>query len=433
MISRHKAQEYMARARKSLPGGISSGVRGTEQPCPMCYVRGKEARIFDLDGNEYIDYVLGQGPLILGHSPKPVIDAVTEQLSLGIIFAGQHEAEAELAELLQQIIPCAEMVRFNSTGSEAIHAALRLARAYTGKKKIIRFEGQYHGWFDNIFISYAPPLSKAGPREAPTPILGTSGQPESVLQDVIVLPWNDLSIFAKTVAAHRDEIAGVITEPAMLNNGGILPREGYLEGLRDVCTKNGIVLIFDEVITGFRMALGGAQTHYGVTPDLATYAKAMAGGFPLSAVVGKREIMSLISRGEVMHAGTYNSNPIVVAAGLATVKELAKDNGALYSQMFDLSEQLQHGLRQELAAAGFSAQVIRAGTVLYLNFTSMPTFRDYRDAANRDTETYARFLAALADRGVRTCARGIWFLSASHNREDVDFTLQAVKDALGSI
>lgn len=433
MFSRENTQKLMARAKHSLAGGVSSDVRLSEKPFPMFYSRGAGSRIYDADGNEYIDYVLGMGPLILGHSPKPVLDAVKEQLAKGIVYAGQHELEVELAEKLQQVVPCAELVRFNNTGSEAAHAALRLARAYTGRNRIIRFEGHYHGWFDNLLISSGPPLDKAGPREAPIPILGSHGQTESVLQDVIVLPWNDLALFARTVAAYRNEIAAVITEPVMLNNGGILPREGYLEGLRDICTKNGIVLIFDEVITGFRLAMGGAQTYFGITPDLAIFAKAIAAGFPLSAVVGKREIMSMISRGEVMHAGTYNSNPVVISASLATLTELARDNGAVYHHIFEVRDQLERGLRQLLGSKGIPAHVVGIGSLFYVSFTTMPGFRDYRDALNRDTATYGRFLTALADRGVRATSRGMWFISAAHTCEDAEFTLRAVKEALDVI
>jgi glutamate-1-semialdehyde 2,1-aminomutase len=219
----------------------------------------------------------------------------------------------------------------------------------------------------------------------------------------------------------------------MLNSGGIPPREGYLEGLRDVCSQNGIVLIFDEVITGFRLSLAGAQGLYGVTPDIAVFAKAMASGFPLSAVVGRREIMSMISRGEVMHAGTYNSNPVVVAAALATLDELAGEDGAVYRQMTEVREHLEQGIVQLLIAKGIPAQVIGAGTMFYVTFTSLPAFRDYRESLNQDVAAYDRFLRALADRGVRTTSRGIWFLSGAHTIEDAEFTLNAVEEALSAM
>jgi glutamate-1-semialdehyde 2,1-aminomutase len=237
------------------------------------------------------------------------LDTVHEQLEQGLVYAAQHEAETELAELLTDVIPCAEKVRFNTTGSEAVITALRIARAYRNRPLVVKFEGQWHGWYDSLFISTSPSLEEAGPRESPTAVLPSRGQVRNAADNVLVMPWNDLELVEDLFRRRSNEIAAVITEPMMCNSGSIAPRPGFLEGLRHLCDKYEITLIFDEVITGFRLALGGAQEVFGVTPDLATYAKGIASGFTLSAVVGKTEWMDLISCGQVVHAGTYNSNP----------------------------------------------------------------------------------------------------------------------------
>lgn len=245
----------------------------------------------------------------------------------------KHQPELELAELLSKVIPCAERVRFNSTGSEAVITALRVARAYRNRTKVVKFEGQWHGWYDSVFVSTSPPLGKSGPEHAPAPVLTSRGQVPNAADNLIVLPWNDLELLRKVFASRGAEIAAVITEPVMCNSGSIMPANGFLQGLRDLCTQNETALIFDEVITGFRLALGGAQELFGVTPDLATFAKGIASGFTLSAVAGKAEFMDLISSGEVTHAGTYNSNPVAIAAGLATVEYLHNNQSVVYPHL----------------------------------------------------------------------------------------------------
>ena len=335
-----------------LAGGVSSDVRKAELPHPLYFESGSGSRIRDVDGNEYIDYVLGQGPLLLGHSPGPVLEAVHRQLDRGLIFAGQHQAEAQLARLLTQVIPCAERVRFNSTGSEAVITALRAARAYRGRNLVVKFEGQWHGWYDSLFVSTAPGPDQQGNRSSPNPVLPSRGQVANAADNLIIMPWNDLELLEELFARRGHEIAAILTEPVMCNSGSLLPRPGFLEGLRNLCDRYQSVLIFDEVITGFRLALGGAQEVFGVTPDLATYAKGIASGFTLSAVVGKAEVMDLISSGQVVHAGTYNSNPVVIAAGLATLQTLSGDREAVYSQLNRLGGRLREGLAQRLREAG---------------------------------------------------------------------------------
>jgi hypothetical protein len=264
-------------AQEALAGGVNSNFRLGSHPVPLFFTRGAGAHLWDVDGNEYIDYVLGMGPNILGHAPPDVVEAVAETLSRGNLFAGQHEDEVALARLVQQTVPCAELVRFGLSGSEMDQAAIRLARAATGRKKIVKFEGHYHGWFDTVLVSTAPPLAEAGPEEAPSPHFPSAGQSRAAAADIAILPWNNLDILTHYVEAHADEIAGILMEPILINTCVIVPRPGYLEGVRALCDRHGIVLIFDEVITGFRVALGGAQARLGVTPDLAVFAKAIGG------------------------------------------------------------------------------------------------------------------------------------------------------------
>jgi glutamate-1-semialdehyde 2,1-aminomutase len=431
--TRERSQELLERARKSLAGGVGSGVRLAEQPGPLYFVRGEGPRIYDADGNVYLDYVLGQGPLLLGHSPTEVQDAVREQLDCLLISAGQHPLEIEMSERLQRNIPCCELVRYNGSGSEVVAMALRLARAHTGKTKFIKFEGHYHGWPDPVIISYWPEVDKAGPRDAPKPVGGSGGMVPSALDEVIVLPWNDLELVERTLERHAHEVAALITEPIMFNSGACEPKPGFLQGLRDLCTRHGVVLIFDEVITGFRVGLGGAQEKFGVTPDLATFAKGLAAGLPLAAIGGKREIMDLITRGAVLHGGTYNTHPLVMAGANAAVRILERDRDTIYPHLYAMGERLRTGLREITGRKGVPTLVGGVGPVVQMAFTQREVFRDYRDYMDRDQEMYREFVAALGERGVRPILRGTWYVSAAHTAADIDETLEKAEDALGAI
>jgi glutamate-1-semialdehyde 2,1-aminomutase len=418
------------RARRVIPGGVSSNIRAKWKPFPLFYSHGRGSRVWDADGNEFIDYVLGRGPLILGHSPAPVVEAVKRQLDRGLMFAGQHELEIEVAELIAKLVPCAERVRFSNSGSEAVHMALRLARACTGRVKHIRFEGHYHGWFDNVFYSYAPKLEDAGPRESPRPAPVSKGQPPSDAENVIVLPWNALAAVERTLAERGREVAALITEPIMCNSGGILPRPGYLEGLRSLCTKHGVILIFDEVITGFRLGPGGAQGRFGVTPDLATFAKAVAGGFCVSALAGRAALMDEIATLATVHAGTYNSNPPCLAACKAALEALTAEGGAAYRTIFARGEALMKGIAERAAKAGKRAAVRGLPPCLHVSFGETGEVTDYRTFARRDAAAHERFWEALQEQGVRTVPEGTWFVSAAHTEEDVERSLRAVEEAL---
>jgi glutamate-1-semialdehyde 2,1-aminomutase len=431
--TRTESQQLFERAQRSLAGGAGSGIRLGEQPGPLYFERGEGPRLYDVDGNVYIDYVLAQGPLLLGHNPPEVLAAARAQMDSLIISAGLHRTEIELSERLQRIVPCCELVRYNLSGSEAVLMALRLARAHTGRSKFIKFEGHYHGWPDNVLISYWPSLNDAGPREAPRPVAGTSGMAPGVFDEVIVLPWNDLALVEQTLEQHGHEIAALITEPIMFNTGGCQPRPGYLEGLRELCTRHEVVLIFDEVVSGFRVALGGAQELYGVTPDLATFAKGIAAGFPLSAVAGKSEIMGLIASGKVMHGGTYNTHPLVMAAANATVAYLEREREQVYSHLRAMGERLHAGFAAICERRGHPALVTHVGPAVQLSFTSRQVFYDYRDSLDRDTELFRRFQAALAERGVRATSRGTFYISTAHSEADIEETLDRAEAALGAL
>ena len=433
MTEWEKSRELLERSQRSLAGGVSSNVRMRPPSPPLFFVRAQGAKLWDVDGNTYIDYILGQGPMILGHGPPRVIAAVQEAAAVGQLYAGQHEGEIRLSEKLQQIIPCAELVRYSNSGSEAVHIALRLARAYTGRTKILKFEGHYHGWFDNILYSLAPSLEQAGPRDAPFQAPGTRGQSSSADGDIIVLPWNDLEIFQSTLAKHGDEIAGVIMEPIMCNTSVILPRTGFLDGVRQECTARGIVLIFDEIITGFRVALGGAQAYLGVTPDLAVFAKAMASGFPISCVVGQRDLMEQIAHGEVNHSGTFNSNVICVAAALATIAELEQENGAIYTRIHASGKRLMEGIREVAQERSLPMHVQGTGAIFHVAFTDDVSLFEYRDYLKCDTKRYGELTIALAQKGVRVTPRGMWNLSAAHSDDDIATTLERLDDALTAV
>jgi len=415
-----------------LAGGVSSNFRYTgygESPVPVFYERGRGSRLYDVDGNSVIDYAMANGPTILGHAPSTVLDAVRESLSMGQLFAGQHEMEIELAQLMCDIIPCAELVRFASSGSEADQAAIRLARSATGRRKIIKFEGHYHGWFDNVYISVNPLLEDAGPEASPNSVCQTLGQIESSMADIIVLPWNDVEIFQNTIEKYRGDIAGVVMEPILCNTGAILPAPGYLESVREITSQEGILLIFDEVITGFRISIKGAQGYLGVTPDLAVFAKAMAAGFPIAALVGKREYMELLDSKKVMHGGTYNSNTTVTAAAIATIKELSKDDGQVMKAMHAKGERLMEGLREKASSHGQNMKVRGFGSIFHPAFTDMDDFKNYREFLRTDAAKRTRFNALLHEEGVRVTTRGSWFLSAAHSDDDIDETLIAVDRA----
>jgi glutamate-1-semialdehyde 2,1-aminomutase len=346
------------------------------------------------------------------------------------LYAGQHEAELRLARLVASLVACAERVRFGCSGSEAVQIALRLARAYTGRNKIVKFEGHYHGWLDNIYVSVHPAPERSGDAGCPFTVPESDGQDESAYAETIVLPWNDIAAIEETLSASAREVAGIIMEPILCNTGVILPKPGYLERVRELCSEHGIVLIFDEVITGFRVALNGAQGLLGVTPDLAVFAKAMAGGFPISCLAGRAALMDLIGKGSVMHGGTYNSNVVSVVAAIETLEQLSDDNGAIYDRMNRLGLDLMDGLQQIARELDAGLEVQGLGSVFHTYFGSGQQPVDYRSYCATDRSRLRQFVDALLDHGVRITARGTWFLSAAHSEMDIQETLAAARQAM---
>ncbi len=424
-MSRYKrSAELFQRAQASLAGGVSSNVRAMAQP-PLYFRSASGACLLDVDENVYLDFTLSQGPMFLGHSPPAVLDVVIQALRDGQLYGAQHELEIELAEQFQRIVPCADLVRFCNSGSEAVHAAIRAARAHTGRDKILKFEGHYHGWYDETLISAGPSLEEAGPPDAPNIVLGSAGQPVNTRENVIVLPWNDAELLRQTVARHGSELAAVIMEPVMCNNACIPPRPGYLEATRDLCSEQGIVLIFDEVITGFRLDLAGAQGFFGVTPDLATFGKAMANGFPIACLAGRSHLMEPIANLQVNHSGTYNANVMATAAAVASIRELERLD---YQRVHRLGETLMQGLRDRAAEAGLPLLAQGFGPVFHLAFTERDAIVDYRDSLDVDAGQNRAFIGAMLDRGIRLLTRGLWYLSAAHSEDDIQRALDAAEE-----
>jgi glutamate-1-semialdehyde 2,1-aminomutase len=427
-----EADALTGRAQRVLAGGVSSDAR--RLPNGLLFVDHADgAYLTDVDGNRYIDYVLGQGPAILGHSAAVVADAVCAQVRRGVTYSAQHLAEVELAETLCRLIPGAERVRFNSVGSEAVHGALRLARGHTGRQKTIKFEGHYHGWFDPVLYSVHPAVDEAGPAGAPRTVAGTGGQQVSSAPDLLVAPWNDLAAFEALLNENADDVAAVILEPILCNTGVIMPAPGFLEGVQQACRRTGALLIFDEIITGFRMAPGGAQEYLGITPDLSTFGKAMAGGMQLSALVGRAEVMDDIASGRVSHAGTFNSHPVAVAAAQATVAVLDQQRESIYPKLFASGQRLADGLRGAAKAAGVPLLVQGPGPVVQTCITDADDVRNFRDFAATDRAAMVRLHGLLMDRGVNIVPRGLWFLSSAHSEADVDETIAIAADAFTAL
>lgn len=433
MGNRYEASARMLeRAKQVIAGGVSSEFRKYNHPHAIFYDRAMGSRIWDIDGNEYLDFTLSQGPLILGHSHPEVLQAVTEYSATGQMYAGQHLREVELAELLQRLIPSAELLRFCLDGSEAVQTAFRVARARTGRRKFIRFEGHYHGWLDNVAWGLSAPTPEAmGPLEQPTAFPWSQGISPMSREEFIILPWNDPEGLRRTLAEHHEDVAAIITEAVMCNNGCNLPVPGFLQEIRTLCDQYGIAFIMDEVITGFRLSLSGAQTYFNVTPDMSVFAKAMGSGYPISAVVGRREWMSLIAESKVIHAGTMNAGQPSVAAALATISILERD--APHARMFALGQRLMSGLRQAAADAGHQMLVQGPGPMFVTAFTDRDVFRDYRDTLTADRARLGRFVAGMHDAGVRVIGRGLWYISAVHTDAEIDHAISTARDVLAAM
>lgn len=415
--------ERFERARRTLAGGVSSSLRRSARPYPLFYTHGAGSMVEDVDGNRYCDYGLAWGPLILGHADPEVTEAVVRQASRGLTFGAQHDLEYQVSELLTSIIPCADQVCFASTGTEAVQVALRLARAATGRMKFLKFEGHYHGWMDNVLCSYHPTAKEvelAGGLPVP------AGRGQAPQTNTLVVEWNDQAALQRVFDLHGKDLAAVICEPMLCNSGCIAPQPGFLAELRALTLAHGTVLIFDEVITGFRLDLGGAQTWYGVIPDLCVLAKAIGAGAAVSAMGGKSEYMNLIAKGEVVHAGTLNGNPLALAACGACLGRLSREASTLYPALRARGERLRSGLETILRQSGATVSTQGDGAVFQVSFMDSPA-RTYRDTLAADRALYSDFALGLLDEGVLVLPDGRWYLSTAHTDADVDATLEAAR------
>jgi glutamate-1-semialdehyde 2,1-aminomutase len=415
--------ELHERASQVIAGGVSTAFRAFERPVPLSVVSAAGARLIDADGNEIVDFVCGMGPIILGHGHEGVVAAVTRAATRLQQPSAQHEGEIELAERIRSILPSCERLRFGLSGSEAVHAALRLSRAATGRSLVLKFAGHYHGWLDPIFAatSHLPP---ARPE--------TAGQQASALHDLVAIEWNDAVGLEQLFSERGGEIAALIME-AYPCNGGVIPAApGFLERCRELCDRHGSLLVFDEVITGFRVGLDGAQGMLGVRPDLTVMAKAMGNGFPVSAFGGRADVMDEIATNRVLHAGTYNSGGISIAAALATTAELAAEP-EIYGRMGALGTRLRDGLEALGERHGHRIVTQGPGPVFFAWFLDEGAVASFRDHLRADHARYGRFAALLLAEGVRVIPAGRWYLSAAHDDGDVDAALEAADRALARL
>lgn len=422
------SQDLAARASRVLPGGANSNFRLAS--ATRFWASGSGSRLTDVDGNQVIDYALGMGTAILGHSPRRVLDRVSAAQQLLQCPAGQQEAEVDLAERIVDLVPSAERVRIGCTGTEMVQLALRVARAVTGRSLVVKFEGHYHGWLDSIFSGTTELPAEGSVAAVPQ----TAGQSAAALRDLAVLPWNDLGVLESFLASRGRTVAALIMEPVLCNTGVIVPGDGYLEAVRKLCDQHGVVLIFDEVITGFRLHSGGAQARLGVIPDLTVLGKALGAGFPIAALAGRAELMGSIGGGpvlhSVMHGGTYNANAPAVAAALAALDEMTEPGQQFYPRLEALGRRLADGLAESARQAGGTMSVSAAGPVVNTTFSPPHPITDFRTYQASDLDQQRSFIGLLEAEGVRLTGRGTWFVSSAHTDDDIDLTLAATERAL---
>jgi glutamate-1-semialdehyde 2,1-aminomutase len=424
-MDRSKSRTAFEKAQKLMPGGVNSPARafGGVGGEPLFFARGEGAYVHDLDGNRYIDYIGSWGPMILGHAHPRVVNAIGDAAARGTSFGAPTEAENELAELIIAAVPSIERVRLVSSGTEATMSAIRLARGFTGRDVIVKFAGNYHGHVDSLLVAAGSSAATLGVPNSPGVTAGTS-------KDTLVLEYNDTDALEIAFAEHGPRIAGVIVEPIVGNMGTVVPTREFLTMLRRLTTKHGGLLIFDEVITGFRVAYGGAQSLLGVTPDLTTLGKILGGGLPVGAYGGRAEIMRhVMPEGKVFQAGTLSGNPLATAAGIATLKEL-RDNPP-YEKLERLGARLAAGLSAAASSAGMPHTLARVGSMMTLFFNPDPV-TSWSVAARCDTKAYSRYFWSLIDRGVyMPCSQyEALFVSAAHTEADIDETIAAARDAV---
>jgi len=418
-----KSQQLFARAQQSIPGGVNSPVRAFKSVggTPIFMERAKGAYMYDADGKRYIDYINSWGPMLLGHAYEPVVKAIQDKAASSTSFGAPTELEIEMAELIRSMAPNVEMVRMVSSGTEACMSALRLARGHTGRNKFIKFEGCYHGHADAFLV-------KAGSGLATFNIQTVPGIPAGASMDTLTAPYNDLEAVHKLVSEHKGEIAAIIIEPVAGNMGCIVPDPGFLEGLRAICDEEGIVFIFDEVMTGFRLAAGGAQQKLGINADLVTYGKVIGGGLPVGAFGGRKEIMQHIAPlGNVYQAGTLSGNPIAMIAGYTMLKILS-DTPAIYNELDVRTEYLHKGLERVLSKGDAPFVINRLGSMISVHFSDKPV-NNFAAAASANNGLFNKFFHAMLADGIYLppSAFETWFVSAALLKADIDETLEAAE------
>ncbi|MEZ6193130.1 MAG: glutamate-1-semialdehyde 2,1-aminomutase [Phycisphaerales bacterium] len=415
------------RARALMPGGVNSPVRafkavGREPITVRC---GKGAIVTDIDGNEYIDYILSYGPLILGHAAETVVSAIVKAAGRGASFGMPTEAETQLAQMVVDAVPSIEVVRFVNSGTEAVMSAIRLARGATGRAKVVKCTGCYHGHSDSLLVQAGSGATTLGVPSSP-------GVPESITSNTLLIPYNDLDAVRKVFQDQSRDIACIVVEPIAGNMGVVPPADGYLQGLRDLCDEFGVLLIFDEVMTGFRVAYGCAQSLYGVTPDLTCLGKVIGGGLPCAAYGGREDLMRQVSPdGPVYQAGTLSGNPLAMAAGLATLEALQE--AGVYEQLETQSAKLEQGLQKAAENAGVPVYITRVGSMLCVFFSDKPV-TNYEQATSCRTDRYTAFFNTMLDNGITLAPAQYeaWFLSTAHDDDCIDKTLKAAAEAFAS-
>ncbi|RAJ00305.1 glutamate-1-semialdehyde 2,1-aminomutase [Chitinophaga skermanii] len=423
------SQTLFDKARQFIPGGVNSPVRAFKSVggTPIFMQSAKGAYMYDVDGNRYIDYINSWGPMVLGHAYEPVVKAIQEYATYSTSFGAPTELEIKVAELIVSMVPNIEMVRMVNSGTEACMSALRLARGYTGRNKFIKFEGCYHGHADSFLVSAGSGVATLGIQTVP-------GVTASVADDTLTAPYNNLLAVEQLVADNKDQIAAIIIEPVAGNMGCILPQPGFLEGLRKICDENGIVFILDEVMTGFRLAKGGAQELLNIKADLVTFGKIIGGGMPVGAFAGKKEIMEHIApAGKVYQAGTLSGNPIAMIAGYTMLKTL-NDHPQIYTQLEEKTNQLVTGLKEALGAAGVVHRINQMSSMMSVHFTEYP-ITDFSSASSANNELFKRFFHAMLERGVYLppSAFETWFVSNAITTEDIEATISAAKASMVAI
>lgn len=422
------SRELMNRAKQVIPGGVNSYAR--KYDVPLSFKRGAGAKIYDMDGDEYIDYLNAWGAIILGHCNERVNRAARTTMEEQDLFGfGTTELEVEVAEEIQNQIPSADQVLFGITGSEVTARAAHLARAVTGGSKIIKFQGHYHGWYDSYAMNFHSKQEDLGKTDP-----STEGLLPETVEQTVVLPFNDVAAIENAIEEHEDDIAGIILEPIAHNMGCVLPKEGYLRELRRICDQHGIILIFDEIITGFRHTMGGVQNIEGVVPDLTTLGKSVANGYPISVLCGKEEYMRQFTTagGNVSFGGTYNSHATSMAAAKKTLQIL--DGESFHKEATDQAKRISAAIEDHIEDIGITAQVKQYGTVFLTYFMDGPT-DSYQDVLSNDTETYTEYRWEMVDRGIMTVPKDIRrnYLTASHTEEDVQRTIEAAEESLRAI